>query len=186
VRKLTIRRLTPERVGQAFPLIQATVPGVTLDDWYAFAERTVTEGDDPPSGILSVVSERGYIAGLCVFRVDYDLVHGPALSATHFLALDLFDREAVAHALADALENLARKHRCLAVHTHVPDWHRKAVQSNDGMAGLLLGRGHRVESVCLCKRLESSAEHTETDRRAAPDSESDQSGRSAAPNLGFA
>ena len=50
-----------------------------------------------------MVGERDTIGGLCSYRVERDLVHGLLLNADHFLAFDLFDRRAVAHALAATL-----------------------------------------------------------------------------------
>ena len=107
----------------------------------------------PRAGILVVLSELDYIAGLSIYRVDNDLQHGCALSADQFLALDLFDREAVVHALAEALEAVARDNGCAALHTVLPERTVKGPASVDGLMAMLYALGHRVETVRLCKRL---------------------------------
>ncbi len=154
--QLKIRPLSAERVSQAFPLIQTALPEVTLAAWRDFAAALMSGGDAPggarEGGILAVTDERDYIAGLCSYRVAPDLVHGRLLDADHFLAFDLLDRRPVAEALAEALEALARERGCRAVHTRLP--HKiTAPDPGHGLSGLLAARGHRVESLGLCKRL---------------------------------
>jgi hypothetical protein len=152
MRKLETRRLTSERIAQVYPLIQAALPEVTLEDWQAFAAPLVAPEAQPDAGIITVASEQGYIAGLCSYRIEHLLEHGSALNAEHFLVLDLFDQETVVHALAEAVESLARERHCTAVHTNLADTDtRKA--SSGWMARQLGGRGHRIEGRRLCKVL---------------------------------
>lgn len=153
--QLKTRPLNAERVIQAFPLIQTALPGVTLAAWCDFAAALMSGGDAREGGILAVTDERDTIFGLCSYRLVPDLVHGRLLDAGHFLALDLFDRRPAAEALAAAIEALARERGCTAVHTHLP--HRNSndapTEPGRGLSGLLAARGHRVESLGLCKRL---------------------------------
>lgn len=153
MRHLTIHHLTPGRIGQAFALIQAVMPGVGLEDWQRFAAPLVDPQARAQGGILTVVSEQAYIAGLSIYRIEPDLQHGPALVADHFTALDLFDRQAVVHALAGALEDLARERGCTAIHTNVRE--RTAPRRDDGggLVSALCSRGHQIESLRLCKIL---------------------------------
>ena len=153
MRKLETRRLTPDRVAQVFPLIQAALREVTLEDWRAFAAPLVAPEAQPDAGIITVVSEQGYIAGLCSYRIEHLLEHGTALNAEHFLALDLFDQETVVHALAEAIESLARERHCAAVHTNLPETGGKKNAESGWMLRLLNGRGHRIEGRRLCKVL---------------------------------
>jgi len=148
VRELKAQPLRPECIAQAYPLIQAALPEVPLEAWMAFAQALVLHRDRPETGIISIVSEQGYIAGLSSYRVDHSLRHGHSLMADHFVAIDMFDRRAVVHALAEAVEALAREHRCGAVHTALLE-----KNSADDTATALARRGHRVESVRLCKIL---------------------------------
>jgi hypothetical protein len=153
---LKVQTLGPEHIAQAYPLIQAALPEVSLDAWVDFARALMHPRDRPDSGLLGVVSEQGYLTGLSSYRVARDLLHGRTLAADHFVAIDLFDRRAVVHALADAIEALAREQQCRAVHT--------TLQEKGGLSGpastmsTLAGRGHQVEAVCLCKVLPPQAQ----------------------------
>ena len=153
MRHLTIHHLTPERIGQAFALIQAVMPGVGLEDWRRFAAPLVDSQARTQGGILTVVSEQAYIAGLSIYRVEPDLEHGPALVADHFTALDLFDRQAVVHALAGALEDLARERGCTAIHTNVRERAAPRPDDQSSLVSALCSRGHQIESLRLCKIL---------------------------------
>ncbi len=152
MRHLEIRPLTAERIAQAFPLIQASLPQVTLEAWHDFAAALVAQGAPAATGIILVVGERDTIGGLCSYRVERDLVHGLLLNADHFLALDLLDRRAVAHALAAGVEELARQRHCTAIHTNLirpPD----TAPAGGGLVDVLCTRGHRIETLGMCKPL---------------------------------
>ena len=129
-------------------MIQAALPEVPLEAWLAFARALVEQQDRLETGIISIVSEQGYIAGLSSYRVHRSLTHGQSLTADHFVAMDMFDRGAVVHALAEAVEALARERQCGAVHTTLLE-----KNSADDTAAALARCGHRVESVRLCKIL---------------------------------
>lgn len=103
------------------------------------------------SGIITVVSEQGYIVGLCCYRVAQDFQHGNVLMAEHFLILDLFDQKAVVHILADAAESLARERRCTAIHMSLPKTEGKGADA--WLVRILRDRGHRFESLRMCKLL---------------------------------
>lgn len=154
-----VRPLSAACVNQAFPLIQTALPGVTLAAWRDFAAAQMpggtTRAGEQESGILAVTDRRGYIAGLCSYRLVPDLVHGRLLDTGHFLAFDLLERQPVAEALAATLEALAREHGCTAVHTHLPRGNGDGAPPGPdrGLSGLLAARGYRVESWDLCKRL---------------------------------
>lgn len=148
MRELKAKQLRPESIAQAYPLIQAALPEVPLEAWLAFASALVEQRDPPETGIISIVSEQGYIAGLSSYQVHRSLTHGHSLTADHFVAMDLFDRRAVVNALAEAIEALARERRCGAVHTNLLE-----KNSTDDTAAALARRGHRVEAVRLCKIL---------------------------------
>ncbi len=151
VRKLKTRPLAPDGIAQAFPLIQMAFPEVTLEEWRDFASPMIRAKGRPVSGIITVISEQDYIVGLCCYRVEHELQHGPTLMADHFLAFDLFDRQSVFHALAAALESLARERLCTAVHTNLL---ATGPKSREGwLVRLLCSRGHRIESLRMCKLL---------------------------------
>ena len=154
MRSLETRPLTPERIAQAFPLIQTAYPVVSLEDWRDFATPLASAQGPADGGIITVVNEQGYIVGLCCYLDTQDLRHGAVLLANHFLILDLFDQQAVVRALADALESLARERRCTAIHTSVPETGVK--RADDWLVRILRSRGHRVESLRMCKLLANS------------------------------
>ncbi len=153
VRELTTEPLTIERIDQAFPLVQTSLPHILLDDWRGFARDKIRAGASGSEGIQSVIAEQNYIAGLSIYRIETVLFHGPALIADHFMALDLFDRPAVAHALAEFLEDLGRQRGCTALHTNIPESGVRWQGSDDCLASILRERGHTVESLLLCKTL---------------------------------
>lgn len=154
MRQFRTRLLSAERIAQAFPLVQASLPEVTLEAWCAFAAALMA-GGGPEGGILAVTDERDYIAGLCAYRQVPDPVCGHLLDAGHFLAFDLFDRRAVADALAQGIEALAGTHGCRAVHTRLTYKGHPPPDPGNGLVDLLTARGHRVESLGLRKRLKT-------------------------------
>ena len=153
MRELRTEPLSGDRIGQAYPLIQASLPQVPLGAWTAFARAMmmIAQAEQADTGIITVLSEQDYIAGLCSYRIEPDLVHGRSLTAEPFLAIDMFHRMAVVHALADAIEAIARERRCDAIHTTLPD--KRGGRGHRGLAFDLTDRGHQVESVRLCKIL---------------------------------
>ncbi|WP_119167490.1 hypothetical protein [Algihabitans albus] len=151
-RNVTVKSLTVDRVDQAFPLIQAIAPGITLEEWQAFAQSLLggaTDSMPAPGGILIAEDERGYIAGLVAYRVQRDLLHGPVLVAEHFIAFDFFERDRIADALARALEGLAAGHRCAAIHTVLPDGIERA--RRQWLVEMLEHRGHAPHCFALQK-----------------------------------
>ncbi len=80
------------------------------------------------------------------------LGHGLLLNADRFLAFDWFDRRAVAHALAAGVEALARERHCAAIHTSlIPT--RDTAPAGGGLVDVLCTRGHRIETLGMCKLL---------------------------------
>ena len=157
LRELKAQPLTPECIAQAYPLVQASFPKVSLDAWVAFARALVLHRGRPETGIISIVSEQGYIAGLSSYRIGHSLIHGQSLTADHLIAMDMFGRQAVVHALAEAVEALAHQHRCGAVHMNLLE--KNGTPDKEGMASTLTQRGHRVEAVRLCKVLPPTVEN---------------------------
>ncbi len=154
MRNLETRPLTPERVAQAFPLIQTALPSVTLEEWRDFALPLASPAGQATSGVVTVLSEQDFIVGLCCYRVEKNLHHGAVLMADPFLALDLLGLKAVACALADAIESLAREWHCTAIHTSLPATGVKGAEN--WLVRNLRSRGHRVESLRMCKLLANS------------------------------
>lgn len=155
LRQLTTRTLTAENVPQAFPLIQTSFPEITLEDWQRFAETVLNPETRPKGGFLTVHCEQGYMAGLCNYRVEPDLLHGQTLAVDLFVAYDLFDRETIATALVEALESVARSLHCRALHTQLTERGRNGLKN--GLIDMLTRHGHEVETIRFCKRLPAPA-----------------------------
>ncbi len=157
-RDITVKSLTADRLNQAFPLIQAIAPNITLEAWKEFALPLVPRsGDDRrwQGGILIVEDGRGYISGLVAYRVQRDLLHGPVLVAEHFVAFDFFERDRIAEALARALEGLAAGHRCAAIHTVLPEGAERG--RRQWLIDMLKLRGHQPHRVALHKPMAQKA-----------------------------
>ncbi len=137
--------LTGDRVAQAFPVVREIAADLTLEAWSAFARATVEGGADSewPSGVI-VADLDGYIRGLFTYRVTPDLRHGRTLVVSNFAVLHMVARKTLADALLDAVGELARRHRCAAVHAAVPAQSRWAVAYFED-------HGHHVEQHVLCQ-----------------------------------
>jgi hypothetical protein len=155
VRKLNASLLTTPEVDHAFPLIRAICPGAELEGWRSFARQRVAAGPESGTGILIVRNEQSCIVGLCAFQLSYDLLHGPVLFSDHFCALDIVEQGAIARALENAMEKIARRHGCAAVHTNVA---AAGNTPDDGwLCAVLYERGHRVEGLHMCKLIPTLA-----------------------------
>ena len=150
MRRLTTRRLTPERIAQAYPVIRMAMPNLSFEAWCRFAEEQIAD-DEPPRGIVTVESEQDYIVGLGAYRLERDLQDDRVLIANHFVAVDLIRREVVAETLAQELESVAKQHRCSALHTCLPG--RGTKTAPNWLVELMANRGHTVDKLNLRKCL---------------------------------
>ncbi len=146
MRSLTIESLTPERIDQAYPLIQMVRPRLSVAGWQEHARERLGR---PDAGIMLLLDEGGLILGLFSWTVESHPDHGATLHAEDFVALDIVGSNRIAAALAWALEDTARRHGCRAVHTNVNCTGGGA----QGLVDRLSGLGHRMESFRLCKHL---------------------------------
>ena len=141
-----IEPLTPERIDQAYPLIQMVRPRLSVAGWQNHARERLAR---PDAGVMLLVDEGGLILGLFSWTLESHPDHGATLHAEDFVALDIVGSNRIAAALADALEDTARRHGCRAVHTNVNCTGGGA----QGLVDRLSGLGHRMESFRLCKQL---------------------------------
>ncbi len=153
MRRLEIRSLTDQAIAQAFPLLQLTLPDLTLEDWTEFAIHHMAGSRTTEGGILTVVDERGYILGLLDFTIDRELAHGRTLTVKNLVALDFLDtsKKDIATALIEAMEKLADERGCSAIHTLVQQSDTEPRQS--WIMDLLETHGHKPKRVNLCKSL---------------------------------
>ena len=150
MRRLTTRRLTPERIAQAYPVIRMAMPNLSFEAWCRFAEEQIAD-DEPPRGLVTGESEQDYIVGLGAYRLERDLQDDRVLIANHFVAVDLIRREVVAETLAQELESVAKQHRCSALHTCLPG--RGTKTAPNWLVELMASRGHTVDKLNLRKCL---------------------------------
>jgi hypothetical protein len=121
-------------------------PRLSVAGWQAYARERIAR---PNAGITLLVDDGGLILGLFSWEVESHPDHGATLDAEDFVALDIVGSSRIADALADALEDTARRHDCRAVHTNVTC----AGGGAQGLVDRLSGMGHRMESFRLCKQL---------------------------------
>lgn len=120
-RHFIVKPLAADRVDAAFPIVQAAVPGLTLDGWRQFAASAAARGDAAVApSILVVENERGYVQGFCTFRLQRDIRRGTVFAVDDLVTLDLIGGAAAA-ALVDALEARARRLGCGAVRLHLSE-----------------------------------------------------------------
>lgn len=164
------------QIDQAYPLVCAMAPGLGVDQWRAFAaavldsatlgsstegaagDGAAREGRLPASrGIMTVQNAQGYLHGLFSYTAEPHLLHGQTLCVDNFVVLDLFDVAGVAEALLRAMEGLARRLGCAAIHTTLPDRFARpdSLQGSrrDPIPECFRTEGHRQETIRFCKDL---------------------------------
>ena len=157
--------LDARRIDQAFPVMQAAMPGLDIKSWRTFAAKLVgarparrTPAADGKvvslptarrSGIVTVqLGRSGYIHGLFTYQVVPHLGHGRVLQVDNFIALDLFDPAAAADKLMEEMEHLGRALGCGAIHV--------LLRQPEAMGRAVVLRrfeelGHHREGLHLCK-----------------------------------
>ena len=150
---MRVQLLTEAKVAQVYPLIQLLQPKLSLEAWHRFTVEHLGGGDIGERGILTVEDDRGYICAMLSYAIDPDLSHGRAMLAKDLIAVTPLDksRRAAISALIQAIEELAREKRCLAVHTRLS--HCAPEAQEDAVCVSLFDRGHAVDHVVLCKTL---------------------------------
>ncbi len=156
-RRFTARPLALDRVDDAFPIARATTPGLTLDQWRGFASEAMARADAPaPPAIMLVENDRGYIQGICAYRLQRDVRDGAVLTVEHLSTIDLIDTKAVADALLAALESLAREAGCQMIHLHVPE-PSPGHAARGGLYDALRAAGHVVDGLRMTKAIGAPA-----------------------------
>jgi hypothetical protein len=124
VAQYTVRILSPERMRQAFSLIQAVHPRLSLEAWRRYARPRAKWPDTSAltarRGIFSLESQQGYILALFTFRVDADLVRGFVLQCDYLAAVDLLNPDQALKALVAAFCERARLTGCHAIRVATP------------------------------------------------------------------
>lgn len=147
--------LGPKQIDQAYPVVQSILPDLDVNVWREFAEQVGARPEDQ-AGIITV-QNRGYIHGLFSYAVEPHLIHQRQLLIGNFFVLDLFNPRAVAEALIDAVEALAARLRCRAIHTALPKPMGEAAAPQDWVLDRFRARGHVLENTTLFKELPKAA-----------------------------
>nr|WP_255635714.1 hypothetical protein [Azospirillum sp. 412522] len=161
-----MKPLGRRQIDQAYPLVCAIAPGLGVGQWRAFAAAALDGGavdgagggtgnDNRPAnrGIMTVQNARGYMHGLFSYAAEPHLLHGRTLSVDNFVVLDLFDVTGIAETLLQAMEDLARRLGCAAIHTTLPDRHIPRDSRRDPVPDCFRTVGHRQETIRFCKDL---------------------------------
>jgi hypothetical protein len=144
---ITISRLVPGQIAQAFPLAQTLMPTLQPTEWERLARPLVGAPEAVDRGILAARNAAGYLCGLCFYAVEHDGT-GRRLLADHFIAFDVTDRAPVAAALLEAVDAVAAGLGCTAIHTSIAASQRKLLDR-------LRRSGYAAQTVLLSKSLEA-------------------------------
>lgn len=151
-RTYTIKSLSSKNAAQAYPLIQAALPSVSLETWLAYAAN-INKPTAEATEIIIIESTRGYIHGLLHYNVITTLRHGKVLNVENFIALDIGDRAAAIKMLIGVMEDIGRKFHCAAIHTTLPDAWIRAASNATTVLDHLRDAGHERETVKLSKTI---------------------------------
>lgn len=138
--------LGPKGIDQAYPIIHTQYPEIALDGWRRYAQDLMAAGA-PAHGIMTA-QHGGYIRGLFCHWPDRSLLHGELLVVDNFTVMDMFDAAGAVNALIEAMESMAERFRCCAIHTLLPN-HRPTP-----LHGHLQAQGHQLKKVVLCKEFD--------------------------------
>jgi len=109
--------LSGGELAQAYALIQAIDPSLTLDQWRDYVAAL---GDDQTAdrpGILTAQTDEGRILGLAAFRILHELRCAPNLGVENLIAPRMPGDRLTVRVLLQALEEIARSRNldCLSV-----------------------------------------------------------------------
>lgn len=157
-REILVESLRRDQAVRAYAVIQAALPQLGLEQWLRFVEATGAGEEaalpfaEAPSGILLARDPEGLLLGLVTYHRVQDLRHGALLCGGDLIAFGLPGRRPVAERLLEALEAEAVRLGCSALRLSLPQETAEPAASSP-FATLLQARGHRVESLVLCKPL---------------------------------
>ena len=138
--------IRPGDVRPAYPLIRNALPGLSLDEWVAFARRSFRQRQRGKTGILVARGGQPYPVGLCCWRQEVELARGSVLRAHQFVAFELRETRPVTMALLDGLDQLAREIGCDRVESVLHD-------PAAALASRFQAAGHRPAGAIWEKRI---------------------------------
>ncbi len=127
--------LTSHTADMTYPLVQMMQVDMSFDRWRAFVDRYclpvgdtgadsglagATDADhllwQRQRGIIVLSNERGYIHGLFSYYVRDDMTDGLVLHVDNVMAVEIVAGAYVFDAMRDAMNRLARDHKCANVY----------------------------------------------------------------------
>jgi hypothetical protein len=140
------------QIDQAFAMLDLTGPSMSLAAWRHYAEPRL-RADPSTAGILSVQCERAYIYGL----LGYETVR---LGGEQTMAVDLFEAidpisdGAITRPLIAAVESMATRSGCSAVHFDLPNFMgAQIIVLRPNSLAVLCQSGYGVEAIAVSKSL---------------------------------
>lgn len=156
-RNLQIRSLGAAQLSQAFPLVQAAVPGATLAGWLDYGRALEEHSVREPGGVASAVDDKGYIYGLFCYRIAPDLHYRRVLCVDNLVVLDFIDRQGTMTALINAIDDLARRRKCGATHVSLPQKLAGLEENGSALLAPFWRAGHVMHGIRLAKPINLGA-----------------------------
>jgi len=150
---MRVKLLTEAKTAQAYPLVQLLQPNLSLEAWDQFTASHFGTIEAGERGIFTVEDDRGCILALLAYTIDPDLCHRRVLIVKDVIAVTPLDRlkELALSALFEAIEDLAKEKRCLAVRTRIIESESRG--KAEALRVSLLSQGHEHDHVVLRKTL---------------------------------
>ena len=140
--------LNTSEAEEAFPLVRAIAPEITLDDWREYVRRRSMQGI-----MLGLIGADGEVCGLVSCRLGERLRHGTVLALDDFVTFELSVAAPARKALLAAAEDLARDQGCAGLELRI---------GSRGITSLARSRPTRPKLPrALATRLESSRSSVE-------------------------
>jgi hypothetical protein len=113
--------ITDDQASQAFPLVQASNPGLELKRWLEFVRFYTSEEHKNQAGVSAIRDDQNCFCGVFAYQVGRELNVGAIFSIQLFIASDVLNSLLTVRGLIQAAEALARKLDCAAVQICVPN-----------------------------------------------------------------
>jgi hypothetical protein len=141
-------------IEQAYPLVSARAPGMTLDRWTRFAlPQVAARAGEPPHGLMAVQNQAGYILGMFAFAVREDLNEGRVLAIENVMVPNMPGRDMIWATVVDAVDRLATMNGCRAILADLPE-ERNSGDGEAAWAAPFLARcGYVLKANRALKRL---------------------------------
>lgn len=154
---MIIKPIAPDQVAQAYPLVQAIEPGLTLERWRAhIRELTERLQRGGRGGIMSLQTPEGYIHGLFAYEVADDLRCGRTLNVGTVVAFHVGEAAEAARQMMQAIEAVARQNACSTIQIKLPIEDTACAHRPGMRLGSLGASGYRPAFTIWCKRFLSA------------------------------